>query len=168
MHSYILFIYVLQYLHKVHCTTSNKCLPLCTVTGIDFIAALYIQSPEGEKKVYIRLFTYASTRAIHLEVVADLSEDTFLQAFRRFSSRKSLPCVVVCDNASTFMSAADDLKVLFESNTVQESLGNLGIEWKFIQCQAPWYGGYWECLVGLTKSALKKTLGHAFVTLSSL
>ena len=66
------------------------------------------------------------------------------------------------------MSAADDLKVLFESNAVQESLGNLGIEWKFIPCRAPWYGGHWECLVGLTKSALKKTLGCAFVTLSSL
>lgn len=143
-------------------------MPLCTVTGINVITALYIQSPEGEKKVYIRLFTYASTQAIHLEVVVDLLEDIFLQAFHRFSSRKSLPCVVMYDNALTFMSAADDLKVLFESNAVQESLGNLGIEWKFIPCQSPWYGGYWECLVGLTKSALKKTLGYAFVTLSSL
>ena len=61
---------------------------------------------------------------VHLEVVANLSEDTFLQAFRRFSSRKSLPQVVVSDNASTFMSAADDLKALFESNIVKESLGN--------------------------------------------
>ena len=139
-----------------------------TVTGIDFTGALYIRSPEGEKKVYICLFTCASTRAVHLEVVADLSADTFLQAFRRFSSRKSLPQVVVSDNASTFMSAADDLKALFESNAVQESLGNQGIEWKFIPRRAPWYGGYWERLVGLTKNALKKTLGRTFVTLSSL
>ena len=72
------------------------------------------------------------------------------------------------DNASTFMSAANDLKVLFESNAIQESLANLGIEWKFIPPWAPWYGGYWERLVGLTKSALKKTLDHAFVTLSNL
>ena len=42
------------------------------------------------------------------------------------------------------------------------------IEWKFISCRAPWYGGYWERLVRLTKNALKKTLGRAFVTLSSL
>ena len=66
------------------------------------------------------------------------------------------------------MSAADGLKVLFESNAVQESLGNLGIEWQFILCRAPWYGGYWERLVGLTKSALKYTLGRAFVILCSL
>jgi len=28
--------------------------------------------------------------------------------------------------------------------------------------------GYWECLVGLTKSPMKKTLGHAHITLTSL
>jgi len=53
-----------------------------TVTGIDFTGALYIRAPEGENKVYICLFTCASTRAVHLEVVTDLSEETFLQAFR--------------------------------------------------------------------------------------
>ncbi|XP_065920288.1 uncharacterized protein [Dysidea avara] len=139
-----------------------------TVTGIDFTGALYIRAPEGENKVYVCLFTCASTRAVHLEVVTDLSEETFLQAFRRFSSRKSLPRFVLSDNASTFMSAADDLKALFESTGVQESLGNQGVEWRFIPHRAPWYGGYWERLVGLTKNAIKKTLGRAFVTLSSL
>ena len=139
-----------------------------TVTGIDFTGALYTRTPNGESKVYVCLFTCASTRAVHLEVVTDLSEETFLQAFRRFSSRKSLPRLVVSDNASTFMAAADELKALFESNRVKESLGNQGVDWKFIPCRAPWYGGYWERLVGLTKNALKKTLGRAYVTLPSL
>ncbi|XP_065889715.1 uncharacterized protein [Dysidea avara] len=139
-----------------------------TVTAIDFTGALYIRTPNGENKVYVCLFTCASSRAIHLEVVTDLSEETFLQPFRRFSSRKSLPRLVVSDNASTFMAASDDLKALFESDTVKESLGNQDIDWKFIPCRAPWYGGYWERLVGLTKSALKKMLGRAYVTLPSL
>ena len=138
------------------------------VTGIDFTGALYIRTTNGEDKVYVCLFTCASTRAVHLEVVTDLSEETFLQAFHRFSGRKSLPRLVVSDNASTFMAASDDLKALFESNTVKENLGNQGIDWKFIPCRAPWYGGYWERLVGLTKNALKKTLGRAYVTLPSL
>ena len=139
-----------------------------TVTGIDFTGALYIRASEGENKVYICLFTCASTRAVHLEVVTDLSEETFLQAFRRFSSRKSLTRIVLSDNASTFMSAAEDLKELFKSTAVQESLGNQGIQWRFIPRRAPWYGGYWERLVGLTKNAIKKTLGRAFITLPSL
>jgi len=63
------------------------------------------------------------------------------------------------------MSAADDLKALFESTTIRETLGNQGIEWRFIPRCAPWY---WERLIGLTKSSLKKALGRTFVTLSSL
>jgi len=62
-----------------------------TVTRIDFTGALYARSPTGECKAYICLFTCANTRAVHLEVGTDLSEDIFLQAFRRFASRKSLP-----------------------------------------------------------------------------
>jgi len=30
---------------------------------------------------------------------------------------------------------------------------------------APWYGGWWERLIGLTKAALKKTVGRANVSL---
>ena len=40
--------------------------------------------------------------------------------------------------------------------------------WQFIPKRAPWYGGYWERLVRLTKQALKKTLGRSFVTLPIL
>jgi len=50
----------------------------------------------------------------------------------------------------------------------KRNLSDQGVEWRFIPCRAPWYGGYWECLIGLTKSSLKKTLGRRFVTLSSL
>ena len=139
-----------------------------TVTGVDYTGALYVRTSNGESKVYICLFTCASSRAVHLEVVTDLSEESFLHAFRRFASRKSLPKVVVSDNASTFMSAAEDLKALFESGAIQENLARQGVDWKFIPCRAPWYGGYWERLIGLTKSAIKKTLGRSHVTLSSL
>ena len=129
-----------------------------TVTGIDLTGALYIRAPEGEDKVYICLFTCASTRAIHLEVVTDLAEETFMQPFCHFSSRKSLPRIVLSDNASIFMSAADDLKALFESAIIRETLGNQGIECRFIPRRTPWYGKYWERLIGLTKSSLKKAL----------
>jgi len=55
-----------------------------TVTAIDFTGALYVRAFEGKNKVYTCLSTYASTQAIHLEVVNDFSEETFMQAFRRF------------------------------------------------------------------------------------
>ena len=78
-------------------------LPPFTVSGVDFTGALYVQQDRDEVKVYICLFTCATTRAIHLEVVTDLSTETFLLAFRRFTSRKGLPQIVISDNASTYV-----------------------------------------------------------------
>jgi len=84
--------------------------PPFTVTGVDFAGALYVRDGKEEEKVYICLFTCAATRAVHLEVVTDLTVDTFLLAFRRFSSHNSLPCTMISDNASIFLAAAEDLQ----------------------------------------------------------
>ena len=89
------------------------------VTGVDFTGALYVN---GEHKVYY-LFTCASTRAIHLEIVNDLSTESFMLAFRRFTSHRSLPSVMLSDNASTYLAAAEELNVLFESDDIKEALG---------------------------------------------
>lgn len=78
---------------------------------------------------------------MHVEIVTDLPEETFLQAFRRLFSRKSLPRPVVSDNALIFTAAADDLKALFESDIVKERISNQNIDRKFMLCQVPWYGG---------------------------
>ena len=40
--------------------------------------------------------------------------------------------------------------------------------WQFIPKRAPWFGGFWERLIGLTKQTLRKTLGRTFVTLPVL
>ena len=139
-----------------------------TVTGVDFTRALYVKTSTGQEKVYICLFTCANTRAVHLEVVTDLTVPTFVAAFRRFVSRKSLPKVMISDNASTYQSAADELTKLLDSSQLMSELGNRGIEWKFIPKRAPWYGGFWERLIGLTKLSLKKVLGKTNITLDEL
>ena len=137
-------------------------------TGVDFTGALYVRNQGGESKIYVCLFTGAVSRAVHLEIVTDLTVETFLQAFRRFSSHKSLPRLLISDNASTYMSAAEELQQLFNSSLLTENIHRKGVMWRFIPKRAPWYGGFWERLIGLTKTALKKVLGRTFATLSSL
>ena len=48
-----------------------------TITGIDFTGAMYVQDFNTKAKVYICLFTCATTRAIHLEIITNLSVETF-------------------------------------------------------------------------------------------
>ena len=145
----------------------NQTYPF-VVTGVDFTGALYVRATEGERKVYLCLFTCVASRAIHLEIVTNLTVESFLQAFRRFAGRRSFPKLLLSDNASTYLAAAEELKYLFSSTDLSESLSRKGTEWKFIPKRAPWFGGFWERLIGLTKSTLKKILGRTHATLESL
>lgn len=59
--------------------------PLLVVTGVDFRDSLFVGQKIGhKKKVCIYLFTYALTRAVHLEVLTDISGEAFVQAFQQF------------------------------------------------------------------------------------
>ena len=138
------------------------------ITGVDFTGALFVRNHGPECKVYICLFTCGLSRAVHIEVVTDLSTETFLQAFRRFISRKSMPCLMLSDNASTFESAAEELRKLFNSKELMETLSTRGVRWNFIPKRTPWYGGYWERMIGMTKTVIRKVLGRSFITLEAL
>ena len=79
-------------------------------TGVDFAGPLYIKDGKGMRKTYIALFTCSVT--IHLELVGDLSAPTFIQALRKFSSRRGMPSLMISDNAKTFKVTAKWLKKL--------------------------------------------------------
>ena len=81
-----------------------------------------------EEKKFKCLFTHAP----HLEIVQDLSTETFLLTIHKFAARRSLSTTTISDNISTYLSAADDLKTLLQSPEVQRELGKLEVSWKFI------------------------------------
>jgi hypothetical protein len=135
--------------------------PFSTV-GLDYIGPLYVRG-DDTPKVWIALFTCASTRAVHLEVVASLSAADFLLALRRFTAIYQNPSAIVSDNASQFKLASQALTRMWQSvmqdPTVVAYSGANGIHWHFITEKAPWMGGFYERLVALVKMALKKTIG---------
>ena len=75
---------------------------------------------------------------------------------------------MISDNASTNLSAASEIEQLIKSTTIQDTLKNRGTTWQFIPKRAPWYGGFWERLIGLMKTTSRKVLGRTFVSLTSL
>lgn len=97
--------------------------PFQTV-GVDYTGAIYLRNPSGEDgseptKVYIYLFTCATTSAVHLELATDMSADTFLRAFRRFIARRSCPKLVISDNGTNFRASGKFLKEYFELQDVK-------------------------------------------------
>ena len=71
------------------------------------------------------------TRALHLDLVEDLSTPTFLRCLRKFTARRGTPSLIVSDNAKTFKGAEKEMRTLFRHPEVRAELENKGIEWRF-------------------------------------
>ena len=101
--------------------------------------------------------TCASSRAIHLELIPDMSIHGFLRGFKRFIAGRGVPDLVISDNFKTF-----------KSSEVKKFMLLQAVKQRFILPASPWWGGFYERLVRTVKACLKKTLGKAFVTFEEL
>uniref|UniRef100_A0A1I7VZ41 Integrase catalytic domain-containing protein n=1 Tax=Loa loa TaxID=7209 RepID=A0A1I7VZ41_LOALO len=70
--------------------------------GLDYMGPITIKHNNEKFKRWIALFTCFTTRAIHLELVENLSAESFMYVLRRFISRRGCPKLVLSDNASQF------------------------------------------------------------------
>lgn len=101
-------------------------------TGVDFAGPLYVKpldrQEEGDdteppmEKCYVALFTCAVTRAVHLELVANLSAEEFLSALRAFFGRRGIPSLIYSDNAPTFKQVSRYLQALHSDPKVHDYL----------------------------------------------
>ena len=155
----------------VFCPELPKCRvdegPPFSSVGIDFAGPLIV-SDMPNNKCYICLFTCASTRAVHLELVETLDVESFIRAFRRFCARRGLPSRILSDNAKTFKSAAKEVKTLIRSPRFNEHFSCKGVQWEFIIERAPWQGGMWKRLIRSTKRCLRKNVGRALLKFAEL
>ena len=127
------------------------------LTGLDFARPLFVKDGLKSSKCCILLLTCASSRAIHLELVPDMSIHGFLRGFKGFMAQQGVPDLVISDNFKTFRSSEVKKFMLFQ-----------GIRQRFILPASPWWEGFYEHLVRTVKACLKKTLGKAFVTFEEL
>ena len=98
--------------------------PPFAATGIDFAGPFYVRYPGGSEvhKAWLCPFTCAVVRAVHLELVPDMSAPTFLRCLKRFTARRGIPNKIVSDNALTFKAAADTLQDMLKQPQIQQYL----------------------------------------------
>ncbi|XP_022792234.1 uncharacterized protein LOC111331393 [Stylophora pistillata] len=143
--------------------------PPFTYVGIDFVGPLYVKSLNSpQQKVWICLYTCCVTRAIHLDLVPDLTTNAFLRSFRRFTARRGRLSLVVTDNGRTFKPAAREITRIFNDPGVKQHLAKEHRKWTFNLEKAPWWGGVFERLVKSVKRCLKKTISGARLTYEEL
>ncbi|XP_062557511.1 uncharacterized protein LOC134222370 [Armigeres subalbatus] len=116
-------------------------------------------------KCYVAIFVCLVTKAVHIELVADLSTHAFIAALRRIA-RRSKPAVIEFDNAKNFRGASralDELLAQYRSQQHQHSVASFcveeGIDFKFIPPRLPNFGGLWKAAVKSFKKHLKSTIG---------
>lgn len=136
------------------------------VTGIDYWGPIQIQPQHrraSPRKAYVAVFVCFCTKAVHLELVADLSTSKFIQALRRFVSRRGLCSDIYSDNGRNFVGAAKELRHLLRSQEhkaaiAQECTKN-GIKWHFNPPTASHFGGLWEAAIASAQKHFTRVLG---------
>ena len=139
-------------------------------TGLDFAGPLYVRDTVAadSRKVWICLFTCSVTRAVHLDIVPDMTSQAFIRCFKRFTSRRGFPVRIVSDNAKTFKSARRMIAESLNSPDVKRYLSHVDVNWTFNLEKAPWWGGMFERMVQSVKRCLRKTIGSAKLTYDEL
>lgn len=160
-------------------------LPACRVTpappfqsvGVDYAGPLSVRILRTRKFIttpgYVALFTCMVTKAIHLELVTDMSADAFLLTFKRFIARRGLPRHVYSDNGGNFVGCRNRLHQLYQqlqSHSTEFSRFCLDrhIDWHFSPGKAPHFGGLWEAGVKSAKTLLHKVVGSHTLTMEEL
>lgn len=142
--------------------------------GVDYAGPIASASRQGRGcrlvKVYIVLFVCFTTKAIHLELVGDLTSNNYLQALRRFMSRRGKPLNIYSDNGTAFVGAYNEIAEFLKRNcdSISDSAAQDGITFHFIPAYAPHFGGLWEAGVKSTKYHLLRVLGNCNLTYEEL
>ena len=125
-----------------------------------------IKKERGDKtnlyciKLYICLFVCATTRAVHLEVVDNLSATSFILCLRRLAAAKGIPSTIISDNHKTFISGEKFLLDLQEDDNVRKFLQDHRIQWRHQTPRSPWMGRHFERLVRTIKTSLSSAIAR--------
>ncbi|GFW35768.1 integrase catalytic domain-containing protein [Trichonephila clavipes] len=150
----------------------NMASPFC-ITGLDLGGPYFVTYKHQRKgvlnKIYVCVCICFVTRAIHLEILSDLTSDAIIATLKRFMSRRGKCSKIFTDNATNFVGANSQLKVFYKTlNFPDQNLvayfTEEGIEWNFIPPRAPHMGGLWEAGIKSVKYHLKRALGRSRLT----
>lgn len=136
------------------------------VSGVDYTGPIEIveryKSRSNKRKFWIAIFVCMVTRAVHIDIVCDLSAAEFISCFKRFICKRGHCNRLYSDNGTSFVGAYKELKVAFKNwnaPEVHEHLNKRGTEWIFMKPAAPHQGGIYEAAVKSAKYHLKRVIG---------
>lgn len=142
-------------------------------TGVDYAGPFNCKlvDKDGQElivvKCWIVVFVCLKTRAIHLELVTELTSIAFIRCYERFIARRGRCQRMYSDNGTCFVGAEKPIRLAMDSWLKQSTLDHIhgkGTEWRFMAPAAPHQGGIYEAAVKSMKHHLKRVVGLQILT----
>lgn len=131
-------------------------------SSVDYAGPILISDRKGRGsrliKSYLCIFVCMATKAVHLELVTDLSKEAYRAALNRFVARRGRPRTILSDNGTNFVGACNDLSKFLQGSDVAHEIAQEGIEFRFAPAYSPHFNGLAEAAVRSTKHHLKRLL----------
>ncbi|XP_045508116.1 uncharacterized protein LOC123703948 [Colias croceus] len=143
-------------------------------TGVDFTGFVNVKINKGRgvktTKGYIALFICMVTKAVHIEIVSDLSSTTFIAALRRMAARRGTPKHIYSDNGTNFVGANKIIQQEYNelisnfSDSFYKEITEMEIERHWNCPSWPSAGGIWERSIRSLKQHIKRVVGEQALT----
>ncbi|XP_062582062.1 uncharacterized protein LOC134243851 [Saccostrea cucullata] len=115
----------------------------------------------ADSKRWAVLFTCLYSRAVHIEVIEEMTSSSFINALRRFVAVRGAVSEFRSDRGTNFVGAAAELQmnvVNVEDHNLKTFLADKRIVWRFNPPHASHFGGTWERMIGIARRILEAML----------
>ena len=135
--------------------------PPFTFCGMDCFGPFVVRDGRKECKRYGLLFTCMSSRAIHIEMLEDMSTDSFINGLRCFIAVRGTVLQLRSDQGSNFVGAKNELKEALKELSIEKVAVFLGKQQCEFLMNAPHSshaGGVWERQIRTVRNILSSLL----------
>lgn len=132
-------------------------------TATDLFGPFFVSRGRGkvQEKRYGIIFTCLASRAAHIEIAPGLDTSSYINALRRFISRRGRPKLIRSDNGTNLTSSNRELREAiseFNSAPVAKFCQQQQVEWQFQPPFASHHGGVFEREIRTIRKILNSML----------
>ncbi|PIK33816.1 hypothetical protein BSL78_29367 [Apostichopus japonicus] len=135
--------------------------PPFSFCGMDCFGPFITKQNRKEFKRYGLIFTCLCSRAVHIEMVEDLSTDAFINALRCFIAIRGAVTQIRCDHGSNFIGADNELRAALKELDVNQMTAYLTQKQCNFVFNAPYSshaGGVWERQIRSVRNVFNATI----------
>ncbi|XP_062592960.1 uncharacterized protein LOC134254474 [Saccostrea cucullata] len=140
--------------------------PPFTYIGIDVfgpwkISTRKTRGGEINSKRWALMITCLVIRAVHIEILEEMTSSCFINALRRFCAIRGEVKLIRSDCGTNFVGSVKDLNaniINTEDRPIKEYLVENGINWIFNPPHSSHMGGVWERMIGIARRILDSLL----------